>query len=129
MTEYIINTQHRDKNPNKSQWCIAELEEINLFRLSFGNEWFDENKTSCFGIISEEKKLKVLGISASNRLPLMDLHFARFVCDQQIWHGYPFGNTSSDLKKISRSILDDWKDQGYINNAVKNKINKGRYPL
>lgn len=127
--QYICNQQHRDGNPNKSQWKLSECEERELFRVSYDSCWFNQHKTWCFGIISKERKLKILGVSAKNNPPPTDLHFAKFVCDQSLWHGYPFGKASSDLGQIPREVLASWKKDNYISNAIRNKIHKGRYPL
>ncbi|MCL7721146.1 hypothetical protein [Actinobacillus pleuropneumoniae] len=128
--QYIVNNQHRNQNPNKSQWCIRVPEERDLFVSSFNSCWFHPDNQWCFGIIPNNKKPTILGISASNDpLPQQELHFAKFVCDQNVWHGYPFGRASSDLNQIPKSVLDSWKKEGYISNAVRSKIHKGRYPL
>ena len=127
--QYKVNPQHRNGNPNKSQWCVSANVEEDLFKVSCDSGWFNQQRTCCFGIISNGGKLLVLGVSAQNNPPPTELHFAKFVCDQSLWHGYPFGKASSDLGQIPKQVLDSWKNANHISNAVRNKIHKGRYPL
>ena len=127
--QYKVNPQHRDVNPNKIQWRVSINVELDLFRVSYDSCWFNQDKTWCFGIMSDDGKPQILGDSAKNNPPPTDLHFAKFVCDQSLWHGYPFGKASSDLGQIPKQVLDSWKKDNHISNAVKNKIHKGRYPL
>ncbi|HGO5857265.1 TPA: hypothetical protein ACK3JJ_001923 [Mannheimia haemolytica] len=130
LPKYQVHPQHRNRHPEKSQWSISESEEEGLFKSSFSNGWLHpEDNEKCFGIISNNRKLRILGVSAAHKPPVQNLHFARFTCDQCLWHGHPFGNGSSDLKQIPKVVLDNWKERDYISNAVRNKIHKGRYPL
>lgn len=129
--QYEVNPQHRDGNPNKSQWIVSLSEdaEKNLFRVSYNSCWFNQQRTCCFGIMSVNGKPQILGVSAKNNPPPTALHFSKFVCNQRLWHGYPFGKASSDLGQIPKEVLDSWKEANHISNAVRKKIHKGRYPL
>ena len=45
--QYKVNPQHRNGNPNKSQWRVSIDVELNLFKVSYDSCWFNQDKTLC----------------------------------------------------------------------------------
>lgn len=117
---YQINEQHRDKNPNKSQWIVSPKEEVEIFVDSYRNSWFDNDHIS-FGIKLNNSNLIVLGKTKNN----LDSKVAKFSMNSKLWHGYPAD--LSMLKDIpSTIVLCEWCNLGYISKRQFNRIVQGR---
>lgn len=50
---------------------------------------------------------------------------ARFVEDQNVWHGYPVAHWLSPHDKPADPILKLWQVAGYISKATRRRIGKG----
>lgn len=124
MPSYTINPQHRDGNPNKSQWTVLEADEKSIFDVSYSAGWKDEDDKKCFGIKNSGTTLSVIGRCKDR---IIDLKIAKFVSDHQfIWHGYPANYRTNQQDKPSTSILKKWVDEDFITKSKMGKITRGQ---
>ncbi len=81
---YLHHPDHRNGNPQKSQWTILERQELDVFTVAMQSNWLFNNKG--WGLYKVEGALRYLGI---NRQRDEDVFVARFVGQANNWHGYP----------------------------------------
>jgi len=123
---YIWNMQHRNGNPNKSQWIINHNQEIHVFEYSYGANWISrkQNKKFSWGLNLINEVPSVLGETAKNcELPLQFVRIAKFVEGTQTWHGYPANYRCNSQDRPDPKILENWYTRGYIR---KDEIKKVR---
>ena len=128
MTEhkYIHNTQHRDGNPNKSQWIIGFADEEEIWN----NTPYSINYL-CYGLYIQYDKPHYLGFPAKiSPSPLKKLFIAKFrgSPDETFisWHGYPADTTLKVQDRPSEEYLNEWIRKNYISPAQASKILKGK---
>ncbi len=117
---YRINEQHRRGNPKKSQWTVKEHDELGIFSYSLENNWLSLCQYYSYGLLIRDNEKEKLGESVDKQ----DLYIAKFICNQNLWHGYPCGDKSEDLEKISDNTLQEWKT--YFPKKEITKMLKGR---
>jgi hypothetical protein len=119
--EYQINPQHRNGNPNKSQWSIICEEEIAVFAQSC-NDGMVEDDHYMWGLYMPGDKPAILGSTKNSD----DSKIAIFDNGKQngFWHGYPADYIRNNEVPPSE-ILAYWKTKEYINKSDINKIIKG----
>lgn len=122
MPSYVINTQHRDRNPNKSQWTVAETDERSLFNVAI-SEWLEISSNNAYGIKKTGASLDVLGICVDRTT---NLKIAKFKGDQDVWHGYPANYRINQHDKPSPTILEKWKQAELISKSDMAKISRGQ---
>ena len=123
---YTIVSYHRNNsNPNKSKWTILEDEEIACFLKSMREAWiFDK---VAWGLHLNETEILQLGISSS---PFNEiLKCAKFVCNQDNWHGYPADFMRNIHDKPHSNILNSWLDKKFITKSEMAKIKQGKCAL
>lgn len=103
---YRINEQHRRGNPRKSQWTVKEDNELDIFACSLKKNWVSLCQYYSYGLLIRDNVKEKLGESIDKQ----DLYIAKFICNQNLWHGYPCGDKPEDLEKISDNTLQSWKD-------------------
>ena len=124
MPSYTFNPQHRDGNPNKSQWIIIEADEKSLFETSYSAGWKDTENKKCFGIKKSETNIIVLG-KCKDRIT--NLKIAKFVSDHQDnWHGYPANYRTNQQDKPTTNILQKWVEENLITKSKMGKIARGQ---
>jgi hypothetical protein len=84
IVQYSPNPQHRDNNPNKSQWIITEGEEMNCFKTAYHKGWV--TGSNAWGLHYIQDELTYLGIGINR---CTDLFIAKFKNDisHNTWHG------------------------------------------
>ena len=121
---YIINAQHRNRNPNKSQWVISELKENELFNTACISEWIEGAAKKGFGVQKNGTHLDVLGICKDR---ITDLKIAKFVADHNDdWHGYPANYRKHKQDTPTTNILHKWLDEQLITKSQMCKIVRGQ---
>ena len=126
-SSYEPNLLHRNHNPNKSQWIISKKDEHGLFKQTYSSNWIynDNNKLTGFGIKKNNNRTVLLGYSAVI-YGRKELKIAKFIENQNIWHGYPADYRTHKADTPSTEILKIWFDDGYINKKNMCKILKGQ---
>lgn len=112
---------HRGKpNNNKSTWSISIPEEVSCFKKSIESGWSDNQ--AWFGVyVPNGNKIGKLGINGYSE----DLYIAKFVTDAKTYHGYPGDYIRNTTDIPSLSILEKWKDKGWISKSKMMKISRG----
>lgn len=124
--KYIHNTQHRDGNPNKSQWIISSVDEEKIWNNS---PYFTD--CPCYGLYIQNNKPDYLGFPAKiPPSPLEKLFIAKFCSSSNgifiAWHGYPANTTLKVQDRPPEEYLKEWIDKKYISRAQALKILKGK---
>jgi len=127
---YVHNGQHRDGNPNKSQWTITETEERKCFCSAAHLVYiYGLGDRYCWGLHIEQDLVRYLGVTAS-RVPTFgqNLFIAKFVdgTRNDLWHGYPADPVGSYQDIPPSDILELWLGDGYLSKAQIRKIAKGQ---
>lgn len=123
---YIHKIDHRNGNPNKSQWTINEAEERKSFRRAF-NSWRDSNHT-CWGLHFEDGHVAYLGKTKRSAPEQRDLFIAKFIDGNRnnIWHGYPADHVLNQQDIPPEAVLKMWLDFQYLRPAVVRKVSRGQ---
>lgn len=98
MRVYVINQQHRDANPHKSQWTITEQDEVNVFNMAL------LSSTLNWGVHISSNRIDYLGKNKYRER----LFLAKFSENQNIWHGYPADYVRSTHDIPSRDAMLIW---------------------
>ena len=126
---YIWNMQHRNGNPNKSQWIINHSQEINVFEYSYESVWISQNrdKRVSWGLYLVNGNPSVLGQTAMYcTLPLKVVLIAKFIEGTQAWHGYPANYRCNPQDRPCTQILKNWRNCGHIEKSEVAKIRSGK---
>jgi hypothetical protein len=124
MANYVINPQHRDGNPHKSQWTVSQAAECSLFNTSNSSGWLDFSSKKGFGINKTEAAIDQLGLW-TDRVTVLKI--AKFVGDQQDqWHGYPANYRKNQHDKPAISVLNLWFVSDLISKADMSRIKLGK---
>lgn len=120
---YRPNQEHRNNNPNKSQWRIPIDAEVETFDYTYQQNWIDKNEG--WGLHIVNKNPKNLGVSKdlSRRL-----FIAKFVSANMtgVWHGYPADYRCNTQDIPNRNVLRNWGDRLLFSRAKIRKILKGQ---
>lgn len=121
--QYSPNPQHRDNNPNKSQWIITEDEEMNCFKTAYSKGWVIGNNAWSLHYIQNELTYLGIGVDRST-----NLFIAKFKNDisHSTWHGYPADYQQNAQDVPGTDILRDWIKCNVLPKAKISKIMKGQ---
>jgi len=120
---YKPNKQHRDKNPNKSQWTISILEEVKVFENTYPNNWIDQSVG--WGLHFVNNGVQYLGNASNQNRRLFIAKFMDGNCNGK-WHGYP-ADYQTNIQDIPNEFgLKEWVDKRYLSNAKIAKITQGK---
>lgn len=92
---YLPNEQHRNGNPEKSQWTISLDDELASFFQAEERGWQESNKA--WGLHLVEGRIIYLGVTKNRQTPVF---IAKYTCSRDaVWHGYPadYRNNSQDI--------------------------------
>lgn len=119
---YIHNPHHRSQGYAhlKSQWRISTQEESDCYENAVARNWIEAD--SYWGLHVRGVAPSILGVAPSND----SLYIAKFVCDQDNWHGYPVAHWLSPYDKPQIGVLTSWEQSGLINRAKKARIHRGK---
>jgi hypothetical protein len=119
---YTPNDQHRNAQfaAQKSQWTIPVADETLCYTHANAQGWCGADKG--WGLHLSAAGPAQLGVSPQQ----FHLFIAKFVQDQNVWHGYPVAHWLSPFDKPSADTLKAWEDRGLINRATKAKIYRGK---
>lgn len=119
---YIHNPHHRSIGYAgvKSQWKISVAEESQCYQTAVIKRWLGGE--SYWGLHIQGVVPCVLGVAPSND----SLYIAKFVSNQDVWHGYPVAHWLSPYDRPRIAVLADWVANGYINRAKKARIHRGK---
>ena len=123
---YVLNSQHRDNNPNKSQWAIRPAEEIHVFEHSHESDWLSQTARHSWGLHLVNGKPSIVGRSVRSRDPIQNLWIAKFVGNSQFWHGYPADYRFNLQDRPDGAILQNWYACGYIGKHDRSRIQSGK---
>lgn len=120
--QYFIHPQHRNGNPNKSQWTITPNNEFESFKHAANSNWL----TSCvgWGVFPITGAPDYLGVATDR---ITRLVIAKFVPYQEtLWHGYPANHIEKEQDIPDEFILKKWIDEAVLPKAKISKISKGK---
>jgi hypothetical protein len=120
---YCIHPDHRNGNPNKSQWTITEEEERAAFVRAVEHEWLLQNRG--WGLHLHQEQPQYLGTSKGQAAALF---VAKFVSSgaQVSWHGYP-ADHQRNIQDIPESkVLKSWIDLRLLALPKIRKLMKGQ---
>lgn len=120
--KYIISSQHRNGNPNKSIWTISYEEEVNCFIETITKNW-KENSVA-WGVKVINDLIQVVGLNNAK----VELKLAKFVdgSNKNVWHGYPADYMNKSQDRPTTDILKNWVVNGYLTKAKMSKIRLGQ---
>ncbi len=117
-TEYFFSPKHRGNPTDEiSVWLITHLEELEVFNTCFANSWIVHSNG--WGV---SKSLSLLGENLRNRRLIL----AKFVFDQNLWHGYPADLRYKPKDKPVPDILMLWYQAGLIDKPTLSRIKQGQ---
>ena len=117
-TQYFFSPKHRGNPTDEiSVWIIDHAQELAVFTTCFAQSWID--LFSGWGIL---QPFQVLGENLRNN----KLIIAKFVVDQNQWHGYPADVRYKPKDKPNPRILKSWYDDGLINKSTLSRIKQGQ---
>lgn len=119
---YVVHPHHRslDHASKKSQWIISVQDETVCYVNAVQEGWLAND--SYWGLHIKDVDPIVLGSAPTQT----KLFIAKFVSNNDDWHGYPVAHWLSPFDKPAMSILQAWENAGYINRAAKAKIHRGK---
>lgn len=123
---YIHKIDHRNGNPDKSQWIIPEATERSCFESAF-TTW----RSSDFhrwGLHLEDGQAKYLGITKRSAPERRDLFVAKFIDSNRNskWHGYPADHILNHEDIPPEDTLALWLTAHYLRPAIIRKLSKGQ---
>jgi hypothetical protein len=120
-TNYFFAPKHRGHPTDEiSVWIIDYDSELLCFKSTFQNSWF--NATCGWGILAALNGLMTLGRNLKND----QLIIAKFVVDQNQWHGYPADIRNKPKDKPLPNILLAWHSSGIISKSLLSRIKQGQ---
>jgi len=121
-TNYLISQKHRGAaTASISVWDVSLDDEVGCFTRSFRNGW--NTNSNAWGCISiGQRELGRIGYNLKNNM----LIIAKFVCDQDQWHGYPADLKNKPNDKPVPSVLFSWYQQQIISKMLMSRIKQGQ---
>ncbi len=119
---YQFNQQHRDSNPNKSQWEINQRDELNAFLRAANSNW--RVGDNAWGLHIMIDTPHYLGRVPGNRRSFI----AKFVIDSNhnAWHGYPADHILNAHDVPNQEVLLSWVRNKFIGTPKMRKIIRGQ---
>lgn len=123
---YIFKIDHRNGNPDKSQWSISESMEISCFQRAYASWRCSPN--NCWGLHLEKDKVAYLGITKSSAPEERRLFVAKFINGNKNnrWHGYPADHVLHHQDIPPEDVLARWLQAQYLRPAVVRKLSRGQ---
>lgn len=121
-TNYLVSSKHRGlPTDGISVWLVDMEDELNCFINCYQNKW--HNNTNGWGfILGEMRRLILLGRNLKNT----ELVIAKFVMNQNLWHGYPADLRYKPSDKPLPTILSKWYNDGLITKRTMTRIQQGQ---
>ena len=119
---YNPHAHHRNATPGKSQWTIAVPLETACFDYAVAQNW--TFSSAYWGLHLAGKTAQDLGDEHSGG-QVVKVQTAKFVANQNVWHGYPVAHWLSPHDKPADVILKSWHVAGHISKATRRRIGKG----
>jgi len=121
-TNYYFSPKHRGNPTNEvSVWSVHFDDEFACFTSCYQNYWY--TGSNGWGLISSGlRQLLELGYNLRSQ----SLMIAKFVADQNQWHGYPADVRHKPADKPLPQILEAWFNSGYISKARMSRIKQGQ---
>ena len=105
---------------------IGTDQELSVFETSHRSNWLSNSDKSAWGLCLDNGGRLVLGRSARNKPPVVDLWLAKFVWNPGYWHGYPANYRKNIQDRPPESVLRVWRRCGHVSKSEMNKIRKGK---
>lgn len=122
-SEYRSHQPHRNRSPQKSQWCITEAEETQSFRLASEKEWL--GGTHGWGLHFIEDRPDYLGTAQDHTTRLFVAKYVRSATADS-WHGYPADHQRHPQDIPSEKVSTKWSQESYLSPAKIRKLIKGQ---
>lgn len=120
-TNYFFSPKHRAAPSDEiSVWDVDFDNELLCFTNTFQNGW--HNGSNGWGILNTLYGLMTLGQNLRNN----QLIIAKFVVDQNQWHGYPADVRYKPKDKPLPNILLAWYLGGMISKSLLSRIKQGQ---
>ncbi|MDG6774616.1 hypothetical protein QCB45_09745 [Thiomicrorhabdus sp. ZW0627] len=115
---YKVNHVHRGGLPihQKSQWTVPEWDELRLFLMGYDRNWVD-GKNNIWNVAQN--------MGAIGRDTAGDLSVAKYVCNQNEWHGYTVSPKRNGDKPPSE-VVKTWVAEGIIKKKDGTNIMQGK---
>lgn len=121
-TNYFSYSKHRGNPTNDiSVWVVDIDTELACFTSCYQNSWHDGLNGWSF-IAAGVRQLLRLG----HNLRSPELMIAKFVTDQNQWHGYPADIRHKPSDKPLPAILANWLQNGFISKSFMTRIKQGQ---
>ena len=120
--KYKPHPHHRNGTPGKSQWTIPVPQEAACFDYAVNHSWIFSS--AYWGLHLAGQAAQDLGDEHRGR-QVLPVRTAKFVEDQNVWHGYPVAHWLSPHDKPADVILKSWQVAGHITKATRRRIGKG----
>lgn len=121
-TQYLISQKHRGQPTDEiSIWELSFEEEVDCFSTSHHKGW-NSGPTGWGCHLNGAGTLQVLGRNLKNP----QLRIAKFVSNQELWHGYPADIRNKPHDKPLPSILSAWFEEKVITKAIMSRIKQGQ---
>ena len=118
---YYFSPKHRRiATEDVSIWDIDFQNELSCFKASIHNEWI-YNEVS-WGFIKNGEEFIIVGHNLINR----ELKFAKFVSNENIWHGYPADFRNKPDDKPVPQLLLIWFNEKVISKPLLKRIKQGQ---
>lgn len=119
---YLSSPKHRGKPTNDiSVWLIDVPAEVACFTTCYQNDWHNGH-SGCGFVVAGVQQLLTLGHNLRNP----QLVIAKFVTDQNVWHGYPADVRHKPADKPLPPILLRWFQGGFISKSLMTRIKQGQ---
>jgi hypothetical protein len=121
-TNYLVSPKHRGKPTNDvSVWVVDVATEIACFTTCYQSGWHNGHSGWSF-VVAGVRQLLTLGHNLRNP----QLLIAKFVTDQNQWHGYPADVRHKPADKPLPPILLNWFQNGFISKSLMTRIKQGQ---
>lgn len=120
---YQCHPDHRNGNPEKSQWCISASEEFAAFRLTLENNWMI-NETA-WGLHISNGSIQYCGFDKTGTRNLIVAKFVS-VLPANEWHGYPADPNGKSQIARNREIPPLPIQQSWMNTEFLSRANLTR---
>lgn len=118
--DYFHHPDHRNSNPNKSQWTITREEERASFSQAFAEDWLRD--TDGWGLHTPSGLPEYLGTALDRKV-----FVAKFVGGPGTpWHGYPADHQQRAQDIPHEAALQSWMNLGLLTAPKIRKIAKGQ---
>jgi hypothetical protein len=118
--DYTPNPLHRNWTSGKSQWTVQVAEEVAIFTNVHTSSWIEAGVG--WGVYYNNGAIDYLGIAQDH---ITQVFLAKFVSDQNTWHGYPADHQRNRKDIPPPSITKRWLQNNILPRAKVRKILRG----